>query len=603
MQQAGTDDRLVYRRVIDHFMRQHPRYLGAYAMWEPDALDGRDAECAAQADGNPEGRAGFYSYYDAQALAYIDAFIDFDEADAAYYTEPRATNRPTMIEPYAETTGGVERVMTSAVVPLHGTDGAFIGIAGIDLTLDHVRDLVVGLRPAGVRSVGVISANGQWVAHSDAKLQMQPATGASIAAAGVEGGALQRDNASGEEGAHRRAHRLFGDDVELRRRGLDAGGPGAWAMWTKAVVLALAAIGATMLIAWWFGRSVARPVSRIAGATRELAEGRLESEIPDQERGDDIGAMARALAVFRQHAIERRHLEAAAAERRQDEARRMGEVQGLIVGFEQEVAQVLQALAGASADMRESSEQLSATSEETSRQGAAVAAASQQASSNERTVAGAAAELANSIRDISARVGQSAEVVEAATAEAERTQKAVSELSAAAEHIGAIVGMIEEIASQTHLLALNATIEAARAGDAGKGFAVVAGEVKILATQTASATEDIAAQIGAVRGQIDGTVAAIDGIVAAISRVQEISAHIAAAMEEQGAATQEIAHSVEQAAAGSQEVTSTIAGVTDAAAGTGSAAHRVQQSAALLAAQAQGLRVSVDTFVRGVRAA
>lgn len=607
MQRAGAVDRNAHRRVIEHFMRQHPRYLGAYSMWEPNALDGRDAEFAGQPDGNPDGRAGFYSYYEDNALAYIDGFMDFDEATATYYTAPRAANRPTMIEPYAETTGGVERLMTSAVVPLHAADGTFAGIAGIDLTLDRVRELVVGLRPAGVRHVGLITEEGQWVAHSDASLQMQKAAAPFMAAARIEGGALLRENRNGEDTVLIAVPVVFPEAATSWSFVVEASmqevlAP-ATAMWRKALLVAAVATGVTMLIAWWFGRSVARPVGRIAQATRRLADGQLDEVIPDQDRSDDIGAMARALAIFRQNAEERRRLEAAAEGRREDEARRMVRVQGLIAGFEGEVAQVLQALAGASAGMRESSEQLSATSEETSRQAAAVAAASQQASANEQAVAGAAGELANSIGDISARVGQSADVVEAATAQAERTQKAVSELSAAAEHINAIVGMIEEIAGQTHLLALNATIEAARAGEAGKGFAVVAGEVKSLATQTAGATEDIANQIATVRNQIEGTVGAIDGIVAAIARVQEIFAHVAAGMEEQGAATQAIADSIRQAAAGSQEVTSTVVSVNEVAAETGAAAHRVQLSAAELAAQAQNLRVSVDTFVSGVRAA
>ncbi|KAF0115606.1 MAG: methyl-accepting chemotaxis protein [Rhodospirillaceae bacterium] len=107
-----------------------------------------------------------------------------------------------------------------------------------------------------------------------------------------------------------------------------------------------------------------------------------------------------------------------------------------------------------------------------------------------------------------------------------------------------MVKLINDIASQTNLLALNATIKAARAGDAGKGFAVVAAEVKNLANQTARATDDISAQITAVQNATGRAVAAISGIGGTIVRINEISATIAAAVEQQGAATKEIARTM-----------------------------------------------------------
>ena len=176
-------------------------------------------------------------------------------------------------------------------------------------------------------------------------------------------------------------------------------------------------------------------------------------------------------------------------------------------------------------------------------------------------------------------------------------------LATAAEKIGEVVELINAIAGQTNLLALNATIEAARAGDAGKGFAVVAGEVKSLANQTAKATDEIAAQIDAVRAEITGTVGAIEGIVATIGKINEISASIAAAVEEQDAATQEIARNVEQAAQGTQEVSGNIAGVTSAASETGNVANKVLEAARLMSERSQEMRRSVDGFLANVRAA
>jgi methyl-accepting chemotaxis protein len=173
----------------------------------------------------------------------------------------------------------------------------------------------------------------------------------------------------------------------------------------------------------------------------------------------------------------------------------------------------------------------------------------------------------------------------------------------AAGRIGEVVTLINDIAGQTNLLALNATIEAARAGEAGKGFAVVAQEVKNLANQTARATGEISAQIGAVQEETRDTVAAIEDIISVIGEISDISTTIASAVEEQGASTREIARNVQQAAQGTQQVNNNIGGVTEAAASTGAASNQVLDSASQLSAQAEAMREEVERFLANVRAA
>jgi len=178
----------------------------------------------------------------------------------------------------------------------------------------------------------------------------------------------------------------------------------------------------------------------------------------------------------------------------------------------------------------------------------------------------------------------------------------VKSLAEAAAKIGDVVRLINDIAGQTNLLALNATIEAARAGEAGKGFAVVASEVKTLATQTARATEEIAAQVRAIQDATQSSVLAIQGIAQTINRVNEISTAIASAVEEQGAATQEISRNVQQAAQGTTEVSANIGTVTQVAQETGSAASQLLASAGELAKNGTLLKSQVDDFLREVRA-
>jgi len=270
--------------------------------------------------------------------------------------------------------------------------------------------------------------------------------------------------------------------------------------------------------------------------------------------------------------------------------------------FEKNVKSVVEMVGSAATEMQSTAESMSATAEETNRQSIVVASASEEASTNVQTVAAASEELSNSINEISNQVQTSSKISQKAVEEATRANETISGLSEAAVKIGEVVELINDIASQTNLLALNATIEAARAGDAGKGFAVVANEVKSLANQTAKATDEIGAQIGAIQGASNDAVQAIEGVSGIIADINQITTGIASAVEEQSAATMEIARNVQQAAEGTSEVSSNITGVTKAANETGDAATQLVEASGELALQSQKLNTEVDGFLVEVRA-
>jgi methyl-accepting chemotaxis protein len=370
------------------------------------------------------------------------------------------------------------------------------------------------------------------------------------------------------------------------------------------IVVALVAAAALCAFAGWsIIVTVSRPITAMTAAMRRLAERDMGVDIAGLGRGDEIGAMAAAVQVFKDNMMKADELAAAQESERRMKEQRAQEIEQLTGQFEGKVAQLVGALSSAATEMEATAQSMSATAEETNQQSVAVAAAAEQASANVQTVATAAEELSSSISEIGRQVAQSAKIADQAVADAQRTDATVRALADGAQKIGDVVTLIQDIAGQTNLLALNATIEAARAGEAGKGFAVVASEVKNLATQTGKATGEIAAQIAQIQTATQDAVGAIQGIGAIIGEISQIATTIASAIEEQGAATQEIARNVQQAAQGTQEVTSNISGVKQSAAATGGAATQVLGAAGQLSEQSAALSGEVDTFLAGVRAA
>jgi methyl-accepting chemotaxis protein len=359
----------------------------------------------------------------------------------------------------------------------------------------------------------------------------------------------------------------------------------------------LAAFGAT-LTGVVLTRGIAKPLSVAVAHLDKIARGDLStnSSTELQARGDEIGTFARSLQTM------------------------TVSLRTMI----QEISSGIQVLSTSSAGLLASSDKMSTGSHDASDRANSVAAAAEEMSSNITSVAAGMEQATTNLAQVTStsdqmtstigEIAQNSErarrITEAATRQTARIGEQIDHLSAAASQIGKITETITEISSQTNLLALNATIEAARAGSAGKGFAVVATEIKALAQQTATATEDIRSRVAGVQSATANGIVEIGKVSQIIVEVSTIVASIAAAIEEQSVAARDMAKNIAEASTGvsdanlrvsetsqvSRDIAGNIVGVDRSTRDIAAGSQLVRTSAGELSALANGLKATLGRF-------
>lgn len=361
----------------------------------------------------------------------------------------------------------------------------------------------------------------------------------------------------------------------------------AWTLPIGLIVL----VGSSLVIS----RVVSKPVIECARAVEKLAEGDLTAGV-HFKRSDEIGLLATSINSS------------------------ISNLRSMV----KEIQSTTESLDKSSSTLSETANTQAAAAEQTNMQATTVASAGEQLATNARlmsqsageisqsstSVATAVEEMSATIQEVARNCSEESEIARRADQQARHARELMIKLDESSRQIGKIVELINRIAEQTNLLALNATIEAASAGEAGRGFAVVANEVKELARQSASATEDIRRQVALMQENTVNSMTSIDEVATVIEKVSHIAGSIAAAVEEQSATTSEIVRSlhsvtsatktmsdnVRQTTSGAEEVSRNIHGVSQAAAESAQGSSRITTSAKELLGLAASLGSLVSKF-------
>ena len=556
---------------------RNDKVLGIWLAFEPNGLDGRDNEFVNDAarQSNEAGRfATYWSRAAGSALNTIMVEEDMTKTTLSvsgtpynsWYTCPRDNKRTCLLDPYADTVGGKEMLMTTISVPLI-VDGKAIGVVGVDIALDALQAAAVDSQRNLFNNAGhmlIVSGSGVLAADSSDATKVGKKISDIL---GADGKDLLQLVSSGtpkilEQGELIRAvypvdpignSRAWGVVIDLPKQVLLADSVKLQAVLDDAqetgvlTALAVAAVAGLigLLLIWLTASGVTRPINNVAEMLKNIAsgEGDLTQRL-NYSKKDELGELVNWFNRF------------------------LDKLQPTIAQIKQSITEARGTADQSSEIARQTSEGMQVQFREIDQ----VATASNEMSATAHDVANSASNAANAAKgaDQSAKDGMS--IIERSTRDinqlADEVSKAVTEVEALAvnsEQIGSVLEVIRSIAEQTNLLALNAAIEAARAGESGRGFAVVADEVRNLAKRTQDSVEEIRIVIEKIQtgtrgvvatmhssqtqahnnaGQIRQAVDALGKISDAVTVISDMNLQIASAAEQQSAVAEEVNRNV-----------------------------------------------------------
>ena len=562
--------------LLRNYIEACPNYVGVWAVFEPNALDGRDAAFVNTAGTDTTGR--FISYWNnVGGKMTVEALTNYDNpGDAgAYYHTTFRSGREAVVEPYFyDTADGKKILITSVTVPIK-RNGRVIGVAGIDLELTQIQELVSEIRPFGTGISTVFSNGGLIVAHHDPSRLGKKAQDTEVNMVGDQLGVLLSAIKNGTKFHASLFSPDTKSDVRLVTQPFIVGN--GTTPWTAATIVPESTVLApvyrlmrisiivgvvilaitTIVILIMTNITVSVPLAKVVETLKKGEDGDMRARV-EMDRKDEIGSVSKAVNNFfgeMQQVVKSIRINADTLAGASEELSSVS--RQLASGAEETVVQS-NTVASTTEQMAVNISTMASGAEEASVNAGEVASAAEQMSVNMNTIASAIEEMSVSIHQISENTIGVRKVAAEATDKATTATDVMHKLGSAAKEIGQVTDVIKKIADKTNLLALNATIEAASAGEAGKGFAVVAGEIKELANQSAQSADDIARRIEGIQSGTNEAVSVIDDVSDIIVKINAAVEAISGNVDQQNRASKEISSNVAQANTGASRVASAI---------------------------------------------
>ncbi|MDS1030517.1 methyl-accepting chemotaxis protein [Bacillota bacterium LX-D] len=594
-----TVDRSVLINILKNIAEDNPSFLAAWTIWEPNALDGKDAEYVNKPGHDQTGR--FIPYWsNSNGKMTLEPLKDYDKLGAGdYYIIPKSTHKETLIEPYSSKAAGKEVLITSLVHPIM-ENGKFIGAVGVDLPLENLQKMIVKIKPFETGFASLISNEGKYVAHADQKKVGQVVKDPNALGAVIKGAAYT----SSSEKFYQvyipvyigRSDTPWSFQVTIPMEKVKQEANMIKTYSIIIFLISLLIIGAVLII---LANKITKPITKATAMLKDISEG--EGDLTKRlqvDSSDELGDMGRYFNKFidNVHEIIKKvqastvHVATAAKELSLSSENAQKTVDQVAIAI-QDIAK------GANEQARESqnaAEFLEQITQNISANGQKIDFITKASESSLGLVE----------NGLQAMEDQNEKMQENIKSE-ENIIKSVTDLNQRIQEVGRILDTISSIAEQTNLLALNAAIEAARAGEHGRGFAVVAEEVRKLAEQSAQATNEIGQIIQKIQSGASEVVREIEQSKQIVDAQMSSAENVNSAFKNIAEAVQGMNESIEAFNAASQEmeqnaqkVTSVIEAVTAVAQQNAASTEEVSASSQEQSATVEEMTASAESLAQ-----